>query len=533
MNKLIALGGIAGILAIGLGSGYWLGARSPHLTTPPTAVATGTAQSERRVLYYRNPMGLPDTSPVPKKDPMGMDYVPVFEGDAPETTASGIRISVDKVQKIGVRTEPAAVRVLSRTIRAVGVLQADERRLYSVSPRLEGWIERLHVNSTGQVVGRGQPLMEIYSPDLVATQEEYLIAWRGTQSLHDAAPEIRRSMELLADSALQRLRNWEISEAEIQQLRREGRPRQTMVLRSPMSGVVLEKAAFQGMRFMSGEMLYRIADLSTVWLIADVYEQDLTQLRLGAPVKVRITAYPGREFSGKVSFVYPTVAQDTRTARARVELPNPDGLLKPEMYAEARIEATADGQEGRLSVPDSAVIDSGTRRIVLVQRDEGRFEPREVRLGHRGSGYVEVLEGVAKGENVVTGANFLIDAESNLKAALSSFGGHSGHGSAGEATAPKTSGPTDTTASRSEALRTRGKVISVEVANASVVIEHDAVPALKWPAMTMPFAVPDRTLLRSLRPGQSIEFGFTERGAGDYALTDVKPGAAADAHKGH
>jgi Cu(I)/Ag(I) efflux system membrane fusion protein len=533
MKKLVALGGMAALLAIGVGSGYWLGNRAPQLASPPTAAAGRMAEPERRVLYYRNPMGLPDTSPVPKKDPMGMDYVPVFEGDAPETTAPGVRISVDKVQKIGVRTETAAVRVLSRTIRAVGVLQANERSLYSVSPRLEGWIERLHVNATGQPVRRGQPLMEIYSPDLVATQEEYLIAWRGTQSLRDAAPEIRRSMEVLADSALQRLRNWEISEAEIQQLRREGRPRQTMVLRSPASGVVLEKAAFQGMRFMPGEMLYRIADLSTVWLIADVYEQDLTQLRVGAPVKVHMTAYPGREFAGTVSFVYPTVAQDTRTARARVELANPDGLLKPEMYAEARIESAAGGGEARLSIPDSAVIDSGTRRVVLVQRDEGRFEPREVRLGHRGGGHVEVLEGVAEGEKVVTGANFLIDAESNLKAALSSFGAHSGHGTPGETPAPKPSPPADTGAPRPEAWRTRGRVIEVEVAKASVVIEHEAVPALKWPAMTMPFAVPDRTLLRSLRPGQRIEFGFNRLGDGEYALSDVKPGAAADSHKGH
>lgn len=532
----------AGLLAVGLGVGYLLGTKDGVAPQPSDAPIAAAQPAQPRILYYRNPMGLPDTSPVPKKDPMGMDYIPVYEGEEPQQQAvQGVRISVEKVQKLGVRTEAATLRELVRDVRAVGVLSADERRLATVNPRFEGWIEKLYVNTTGQRVQRGQPLMEVYSPDLVSTQQEYLIAWRGVQSLKGSSPQIAASMEQLADSALQRLRNWEVSDQEIRQLRDDGQPRQSVLMRAPVSGVVLERMAVQGMRFMPGETLYRIADLSKVWLLADVYEQDLSLIKVGAPVSVRVTAYPSRTFTGRVSFVYPTVAQETRTARARVELPNPDGLLKPDMYAEAQIQAHAGGGK-RLAVPDSAIIDSGTRRIVLVQRGEGLFEPREVKTGGRSGAYVEVTEGLSEGEVVVTSANFLIDAESNLKAALSGFGGHGAHG----AGASPSAGAGDDPAARNAGnaiFRTRGEVVSVEVAQGSVTIEHEAVPALKWPAMTMPFSVPDKALLSQLRPGARVEFGFVRKGEGEYALTEVRPArgpsgtnqsrGAGAAHKGH
>jgi Cu(I)/Ag(I) efflux system membrane fusion protein len=374
-----------------------------------------------KILYYRNPMGLPDTSPVPKKDPMGMDYIPVYEGGEPASGAGAVKISVDKVQKLGVRTEAAALRGLVRTVRAVGVIEADERRLHTVSPRFEGWIQRLYVNTTGQPVRRGEPLMEVYSPDLVAAQQEYLIAWRGLQSVTGAGPEVGASMRSLIESALQRLRNLDISEEEVQRLQTEGKARQVLVLRSPANGVVLEKPSVAGMRFMPGEVLYRIADLSSVWLIAEVFEQDLGLVRQGQPAKIGVDAYPGRAFDGKVSFVYPTFTAETRTGKVRVELPNPGGALKPAMYAQVEI-AAARGDVKTLSVPDSAVLDTGTRQVVLVQRGEGLFEPRPVKLGMRADGYVQVLEGLSAGENVVVSANFLIDAESNLKAALGAFG---------------------------------------------------------------------------------------------------------------
>ena len=379
-----------------------------------------------KILYYRNPMGLPDTSPVPKKDPMGMDYIPVYADE--KTSAGQVKISLDKVQKLGVRTEPVSSRELVRTVRAVGKFQLDERRLHTVTTKFEGYIEKLYVNATGQPVKRGQPLMEVYSPELVSAQEEYLIAWKGRQSLKNGTEESQTGVAQLAEGALKRLRNWDISDAQLQRLQREGKATHTLTLYSPASGVVLEKAAVQGMRFMPGEPLFKIADLSAIWLLADVFEQDLALVHVGQSVKISVDAYPEKELTGKIAYIYPTVTPETRTAKVRVELANPGGMLRPDMYANVQL-VSGHGKAKALTVPDSAVIDSGTRQVVLVQRAEGLFEPREVKLGMRSDGYAEVLQGLSEGENVVVSANFLIDAESNLKAALDSFGGHSGHGS--------------------------------------------------------------------------------------------------------
>lgn len=374
-----------------------------------------------KILYYRNPMGLPDTSPTPKKDPMGMDYVPVYEGEGPAASGPAVRINPDRVQKLGVRTETVELRELTRTVQAVATIQVNERQLHTVSPRFEGWIQQLYVNTTGQLVRRGEPLLEVYSPDLVTTQQEYLIASKGVQAMKGASPEVEASMRTLVESALQRLRNWDISEAELKQLQQEGKARQSITLRAQASGVVMEKKAVAGMRFMPGEMLYQIADLSSVWVLADVFEQDLGLVRPGQSVKIRFDAYPDKAFAGKVTFLYPTVTPETRTAKVRIELPNPAGLLKPAMYARVEI-ASSRGRGKVLAVPDSAVLDTGTRQLVLVQRGEGAFEPRPVKLGMRTDGYIEVLGGIKAGEIVVVSANFLIDAESNLKAALSGFG---------------------------------------------------------------------------------------------------------------
>lgn len=423
-RMLLATAALIAFAAASIAVGYWWGAAQAPGQVPSATQAAGGAAG-KKILYYRNPMGLPDTSQIPKKDTMGMDYLPVYEGE--EARGAEVRIAPERVQMLGVRTEVAATRPLSRTLRAVGTIQVDERALRSVAPRFEGWIQRLHVNATGQFVARGQPLMEVYSPELVAAQQEYLLAVRGVAALKDAQAGVADGMRGLAEGSLQRLRNLDISDQELAQLRSEGRARDSVTLRAPAGGVVLEKAAVQGMRFMPGEMLYRIADLSSVWLLAEVFEQDLAGVRAGQRAVVRVSAYPGETFDGKVAFVYPTVGPETRTAKVRVELPNRGLRLKPDMYA--NVELTTGERTPRLAVPESAVLDSGTRRIVLVQRGEGRFEPREVRTGMRGDGYVEVLEGLRAGEPVVVSANFLIDAESNLKAALGGFG-HSAHGGA-------------------------------------------------------------------------------------------------------
>ena len=355
-----------------------------------------------------------------------MDYIPVYEGE--ETQAGQVKISPDKVQKLGVRTEPVSSRELVRTVRAVGQFQLDERRQHTVTTKFEGYIERLHVNATGQPVKRGQPLMEVYSPELVSAQEESLIAWNGRQSLRNGTEESLTGVGLLAEGALKRLRNWDISDAQLQRLQKDGKATRTLTLYAPASGVVLEKMAVAGMRFMPGEPLFRIADLSAIWLLVDVFEQDLSLVHVGQSVKISVDAYPGQELTGKIAYIYPTVTPETRTAKIRVELTNPGGMLRPDMYASVQL-VSGHGKAKALTVPDSAVIDNRTPPVVLVQRAEGLFEPREVKLGMRSDGYAEVLQGLSEGENVVVRANFLIDAESNLKSALGSFGGHSGHDS--------------------------------------------------------------------------------------------------------
>jgi len=425
--------GVALLTGLVLAAGYWWGHATGDGDDAPVAENDAGGQP-RRVLYYRNPMGLDDTSPVPKKDAMGMDYVPVYEGDVAE--GPQFRISLDRLQTLGVRTETAASRTMSRTLRAVGTVEASERGLYTVSPKFEGWITRLFVNTTGATVRRGQPLFAVYSPELVTAQEEYRIAAETLKQMDDASPEARASAQALVDGSLRRLRNWDIADEDLADLRAGQAASQSLPLRSRTDGVVIDMMARAGMRFMPGEPLFQIADLSTVWIVASVFEQDLGLVHPGQMAVVSLAAYPGRTFSGRVTFVYPTVEPETRTARVRIELPNEAGLLKPDLYG--TVEIVAGDTVAAVAIPESAVLDSGTRRVVLIELGGGSFEPREVELGSRGDGYVEVVTGLAAGERVVVDGNFLIDAESNLKAALGSLGGHA-HGEA----APDVQGPAE------------------------------------------------------------------------------------------
>ena len=524
MKRMLSPALILVLVAAALAAGYWWGSRTAATQThvaaaPASAAPAGQVQAKKKPLYYRNPMGLPDVSPVPKKDPMGMDYVPVYEGEEAENGGTVVRISTDKVQKLGVKTEAAAPRDLTRTVRAVGTIQVDERQLHTVAPKFEGWIEQLHVNTTGQYVARGQALMEVYSPDLISAQQEYLIAWKGVEATKEGSPEIQASMRQLVASTLQRLRNWDISEEELGRLQKEGTARQTLALRSPVSGVVLEKPALKGMRFMPGEMLYQISDLSSLWLLADVFEQDLSLVRQGQEARITVNAYPGRTFAGRVAFVYPTLTPETRTAKARIELANTGGLLKPEMYASVEVIAGL-ARKKVLAVPDSAVLDSGTRQIVLLQRGEGSFEPRPVKLGMHADGYVEVLDGIQAGVNVVVSANFLIDSESNLKAALSTFGAPAGQ--AGKpAEAPMQTGAP-------QAHKGQGTVESVDATAAALTINHGEIPTLNWPAMTMAFKVEDSALLKGVKPGQSVQFDIAQRAPGEFVIIRIAPAKAAE-----
>jgi Cu(I)/Ag(I) efflux system membrane fusion protein len=358
-----------------------------------------------KILYYRNPMGLPDISYEPKKDSMGMDYIPVHENEAADQ-GNVVKISLDKVQKLGVATEDASRRRLTRAIRATGTVQPDESRQAVVTARFEGWVQRLKVDKTGDMVKRGQPMLELFSPPLRLAQEEYILA--------------RRTDSALAAAAAQRLQTLGLSAGQISALEDATQAPGTVVVPAPQNGQVVEKMAIEGARVMAGEPLYRLVDFSHVWVIAEIYEQDLPSIRPGLPVEVELDAFPGERFAGQVSFIYPTLTAETRTARVRVELDNPDGRLKADMFAAVLLSADMQAAEV-LAVPESAVLDTGKRQAVLVEREEGRYEPREVKVGRRADGYAEILEGVSDGEKVVVSANFLIDAESNLQAALRAF----------------------------------------------------------------------------------------------------------------
>ena len=530
--------GVLLLAAVGVGS-YMLGIRSraPAVAVASAAVpASGPANAAtvapRKLLYYRNPMGLPDTSPTPKKDPMGMDYIPVYEGEEPASDPGSpnlVRISTEKVQKLGVRTEAAALRPLGRTVRASGRVEPDERRISMISPKFEGYVERLHVNATGQPVAKGQPLFEVYSPELVSAQREYAIAVQGAQAMKEAGSESASGMKQLAESALARLRNWDLSADDVAALAKSGEVRRTVTLRSPVSGVVTEKKAFQGMRFMPGEALYQVTDLSSVWVVADVFEQDIGLVKAGTKATVTLPAYPGQSFNGTITYVYPTLKAETRTVPVRIELANTKQLLKPAMFAQVDVQLGAGANV--LTVPDSAVIDSGKRQIVLVQRGEGRFEPREIRTGARGDNHVEVLDGLKAGEEVVVAANFLIDAESNLKAAIGGLGGHAGHGGAAPA-AGTASAATPTPAKQAVGHQGAGSVESVDAKAGTLTLNHEAIASLKWPAMTMEFAVANPSLLAGLKPGSTVNFEFVERQPGEWVITRVTP-KANPAHSGH
>lgn len=481
-------------IATALAAGYWLG-KQPHSGLPDAHARAGhesppAGDGEREILYYRNPMGLPDTSPVPKKDSMGMDYIPVYADDTPDDTGV-VRVSPARMQTLGVRTATAEHRVLDAPVRAVGRIEVDERRMHDVSPRFEGWIERLHVNATGDPVQRGQPLFTVYSPELVSAQKELAIAESLRLDAPGADPAAREGARRLAEAARERLRNWNVS---------PGTDR--IVFRAPASGIVLEKTAVEGMRFAPGMAIYRIADLSTVWVLADVYEQDIARVRAGQPARVTIDAFPGRSFEASVAYLYPTLNTATRTTPIRLELANPDGLLRPGMFAHADLAIA--GAEPKLTVPTSAIVAGSSRDVVLVAEGEGRFRPQAVRIGLRGRDHVEILDGIAEGERVVVSANFLIDSESNLQAALANF-------AAGD---------------EPEAVTryvTQGAYEDYFEDSASVMLTHEEIPELHWPAMTMEFGLGNPALIEGLEPGTPIRFEFEDRGMGEFVVIAIEP----------
>lgn len=460
---LLAVSAVA-LVAAGVGAGYWLRPSAPiiaPMTTTPAVSPSNTNQAplyyqdpagkpdysptpkkttdgrdfipvyaetsapadvaskppgRGKLLYYRHPMGLPDTSSVPKKDSMGMDYIPVYED---ENESGVVTVSPARIQMLGVRT----VRVrtgtgLSRSIRATGTVQPAEDSVAVVNTKFDGFVEKLFVSTTGATVRAGQPLAQVWiqtpdvttrmGPDIITREVDYIVA-------------LQQRDEAAITRAQQNLRNYGIPESAIAEIRRTGRATRSITVSAPFSGTITEKPAITGMRFNTGDPLFKIANLSKIWVVADVAEQDLGGIRRGQQARVTFVAFPGQTFAGVVDFISPTLMANTRSGRVRIILANKEGLLRESMYAAVSIDVSPATNKAVLTVPNSAVIDSGKTQIVLVAKGQGRFEPRPVQIGGRGDGSAQILAGLKPGEEVVVGANFLIDAESNLRAALQTF----------------------------------------------------------------------------------------------------------------
>ena len=372
------------------------------------------AEASKKILLYRNPMNPEVTSPTPMQDSMGMDYIPVYADDS--SASQAFQLSPEKIQKLGVRSEEAKAQQILKVIQAVGSIEIDETLKHVVSPRFEGWINHLFVNTTGALVKRGQPLLQVYSPSVLTSEEEYIVAKSNQNRLDRSSSQSRDVASELTRSSLERLRLWDIPEAEIRRLQSSNKASSSITLVSPADGVITDKPSVEGMRFMPGEVLYKIANLESVWLVAEIFEQDMAEVKVGQVATFTVNSYPDRVFRGKVTFISPSLNPETRTVRVRIQLANPKGLLKPSMYGNVSLEGVT--HDAQAVIPESAVLDSGLRKVAFVLLDGNKFEPRELLLGVHGNGYVEVLDGITVGEHVVVSGNFLIDAESNLRAAV-------------------------------------------------------------------------------------------------------------------
>jgi RND family efflux transporter MFP subunit len=394
------------------------GAASPSSAVGAPAASTPAPTPTRRKIVYRSTMNPNEVSDHHGLDSMGMEVVPVeVEETAPPAAGrSPVHLTPEKIQLIGVRTEEVRSVPFDRTLRTVGRVVPDERRLHEVRTKFSGWVERLHVDFTGREVRRGQRLLDVYSPELLATQEEYLIALRTSRELAGSrVPEVASGGASLLESTRRRLLLWDISPSQVERLEKTGEPLKALTLTSPVDGHVVEKSVFQGSEVSPGMSLFRVADLSRVWVLADVYEYELPFVALGQRASFTLSYAPGKSWEGEITYVYPTLDPTTRTVKVRLELPNPDLVLKPDMYGDVEVHAELGT---RLAVPDAAVLHTGERDIAFVSLPDGRFEPRVLSLGIRNEGSWEVREGLREGERVVTSGNFLIDSESRLKAAL-------------------------------------------------------------------------------------------------------------------
>ncbi|MDQ6997822.1 MAG: efflux RND transporter periplasmic adaptor subunit [Mariprofundus sp.] len=408
---------------------FYRNAMNPTVTSPVPAkdnmgmdyvavYADDDQPKEKKILFYRNPMNPNITSPVASKDEMGMDYIPVYadDGGGSDAPAGTVRINPTVVQNIGVRTVKAELKTLSRNIRTVGRVTFDEERVARLHPKYDGWVEKLFIDRTGDQVNKNTMLMAIYSPQLVATQQEYILAMRNVKMLKNSPfPDVREGAKSLLRSARERLELLDVPPHQIKKLEKTQKIMKNVHIHSPFDGIVMQIGARQGQRITPESELYMIADLTRVWVIVDLYEDDLPWVREGDTAEMKVAGVPGRTFTGKVSYIYPYLEAKTRTVKMRLEFDNPELALKPDMFANVSVKAGK--QIDAVIVPSEAIVRTGEHEQVFVQRAPGNFEPRKVVVGIDSEGEAQVLEGLKAGEIVVTSSQFLIDSESKLKEA--------------------------------------------------------------------------------------------------------------------
>lgn len=391
-----------------------------------------TGAKGREILFYRNPMNPTVTSPVPAKDEMGMDYVPVYADEADNVEAQGPTVSVNPVvvQNMNVQTEVVERQDLQREIRTVGYLEYDQERMVTVTTKYSGWVEKVYVNYVGEPVEQGEPLFEIYSPELLQTEEELLSAMEYANQFDINSTEAGRRAQALVDAARERLRYWDIAPEQIEKLITTGEVFRTLQVVAPASGLVMKRVpGLEGMAVRPGMEVYHIADLRSLWLSVEIFEHQLAEIDVGSKAEVELTYFPGELFTGTVRFIEPEFSEATRTLKMKIEIPNPGGRLRAGMFGTVRFHPVLAHQV--LVVPTQAVLRTGQRNVVIVDLGDGTFEPREVKIGHEGGGRVEIMEGLKEGERIVTSSQFLIDSESSLQAAVQKMiaqrSAHEGH----------------------------------------------------------------------------------------------------------
>lgn len=396
--------------------GYFWGTKS----TEDNSAATATESSKNKILYYRNPMGLPDTSPTPKQDSMGMDYIPVYDNDSTTDTGDDsdlVHIDSRKIQLLGVQTHRVKEQTIGREIRALGNLQIDETRAANISPNFNGTITKLLANTTGRNVERGEILFEARVPGMFLAELKYRQAVKRVVDTATATAEVKRAANIEMSTAMEELEELGIAQEEMQRLQQGGEPFHQMNFRSPSKGVVMQKNIVEGSRFLAGEPLYQVADLSSLWLVMQLPEQELAHINIGDEVRATFIAAPNKTHTSKVEFIYPAIDENNRSIRLRASIDNSNGQLKPGQTAEIWLRSKP--RKG-LVIPPNALLDSGNKQWVLLAKGEGAYQPYTVTVGERHLDWVEV-SGLCEGDEVVTNANFLIDSESRLQTALANF----------------------------------------------------------------------------------------------------------------